>query len=156
MVDHTHHLGYWVKQYTLLVNHALDKTLKPYGIGRSQWYVLYHLHHEGEMPQRRLQDVLQVESATLTNLMATLVKKELVKQSIDPSNKRHKLAQLTVKGEALWAEMPDPLQQVRSRSLQGIDAADIAVARDVLRAAVNNLKGNESKEDISYETRKYF
>jgi DNA-binding MarR family transcriptional regulator len=139
MEDHSRHLGHWIKQYTLLVNRALDKTLKPYDIGRSQWYILYHLHHEGKMAQHQLQSILHIESATITNLMTALVKKELVKQTADPNNKRYKVVQLTAKGEALWQEMPDPLKLVRSRSLRGISAEDIATARNVIMTAAHNL-----------------
>jgi DNA-binding MarR family transcriptional regulator len=140
MKDHSQNIGYWVKRYSILANQAMDTALKPYGIGRSQWYLLFHLQTGEKLSQRKLQDMLQVESATLTNLVASLVKKELIQQQVDPSNKRNKVIALTAAGEALKQSIPDPIEEARTKALRGIDEKDIVAAREVLKVAVRNLE----------------
>jgi DNA-binding MarR family transcriptional regulator len=140
MEDHSQNLGYWVKRYSILANQAMDAVLRPYGIGRSQWYVLFHLQVGEKLSQRRLQDMLQVESATLTNLIASLVKKGLIQQHIDPSNKRNKVVVLTVTGQALKQNIPDPIEELKTKALYGIADEDIIAAREALKAAVHNLE----------------
>ena len=140
MKDYSQNLGYWVKRYSILANQAMDAALKPYGIGRSQWYVLFHLPDGEKLSQRKLQDILQVESATLTNLIASLVKKGLIQQQTDPLNKRNKCIALTPAGQALKQAMPDPIEAIKTKSLHGLANEDIVAARKVLKAAVRNLE----------------
>lgn len=145
MKDHSQHLGYWVKRFSILANETVDTALRPHEIGRSQWYLLLHLHTEEKLPQRKIQDILQVESATLTNLVIPLVRKGLVQQSIDPSNKRGKVLVLTVAGKALTESIPDPIEAARTKAFQGIDNKDLAVALEVLKRAVHNLEEKHSE-----------
>lgn len=140
MKDNSQNLGYWVKRFSILANEAIDTALRPYGIGRSQWFLLSHLHADEGVPQRKLQEVLQVESATLTNLIAPLVKKGLVQQSVDPFNKRSKVVSLTAAGRALKLDISDPIEATRDRAFHSIDGNDLATAREVLKAAVHNLE----------------
>jgi DNA-binding MarR family transcriptional regulator len=140
MKDLSLNLGYWVKRYSILANQAVDAALKPYGIGRSQWYLLFHLQVGEKLSQRKLQAMLQVDSATLTTLVASLVKKGLVRQEFDLSNKRNKVIVLTAAGKALKESMPDPIEEIKIKALYGISDRNIAAAREVLKAAVHNLE----------------
>lgn len=140
---HSHHLGYWIKRYSLLAAREMDAILKPYGLGRTQWYILFHLHESPGMPQRTLQALLQIESATLTKLLATLVDKGWVVQSQDPIDKRSKRLYITVIGKRKWASLPNPIQQVRLKALGGISIQDITAARHVIELAVHNLENRQ-------------
>jgi DNA-binding MarR family transcriptional regulator len=133
-------LGYWVKQYARLANRTVDAELKPYGIGRTQWYILHHIYHTEQLTQRSLQSLLQVESATLTSLIGGLVRKGLISQRSDPQDKRGKIVILTKEGLELWQKLPDPIEIARAKALQSIAQADIEKARSVLEQAVHNLE----------------
>ncbi|HSW91410.1 MAG TPA: MarR family transcriptional regulator [Candidatus Saccharimonadales bacterium] len=141
--NYTNNLGYWVKQFARLANRAVDAELKPYGIGRTQWYILHHTYHAEQLSQRSLQSLLQVESATLTPLISGLVRKGLISQQADPRDKRGKIVVLSKEGLALWQTLPDPIEIAKARALEGIPQADIEKARVVLEQAVHNLEKEE-------------
>lgn len=136
-----HHdtVGAWAKRCYLAARAAMEDLLRPYDLGATQWYVLYQLVHAGPTRQRELQRILQVERATLSAVVVTLARKQLVEQIPDSVDHRQKLLRLTAMGEALWRKLPD-LTRLHSVAFGGIDADDIEVAIRVLRTATERLE----------------
>lgn len=129
-----------MKRAYLLSSQLLDAQLQDFGLGRTQWQIMFHLAHEGSVSQRVLQKKLHVESATLTNLVASLVRKGWIQQLPDPKDKRSKYLQLTPRGKEVWKTLPDPLRAIQDKMTQGIPRADIEQARQVLMRVVENLE----------------
>ena len=117
----------------------MEAMLRPYGLGATQWYVLYHLAHNGPTQQRDLVRALQVERATLSGIVAVLVRKGLVEQVSDPRDQRQKLLRMTAAGARRWKALPD-LAAIHDVAFKGIEAADIAVAVRVLQTATERLE----------------
>ena len=53
----------------------MEAALRPYDLGGTQWYVLHQLAKKGPTMQRELLRMLQVERATLSVVVTTLVRK---------------------------------------------------------------------------------
>ncbi len=117
----------------------MEAMLRPYGLGATQWYVLYQLAHEGPTMQRDLVKVLQVERATLSGIIAVLVRKGLVEQVADRADQRQKLLRMTAAGSRLWKALPD-LALIHDVAFKGMKAADVAAAVRVLQAATERLE----------------
>ncbi|MBX7448916.1 MarR family transcriptional regulator [Mycolicibacterium sp. 3033] len=117
----------------------MEDVLRPHGLGATQWYVLYQLVHAGPTRQRELQRILQVERATLSSVVVTLVRKQLVEQIPDGVDQRQKMLRLTAIGESLWRELPD-LTRIHAVAFDGVDAADIDATIRVLRTATERLE----------------
>jgi DNA-binding MarR family transcriptional regulator len=125
----------------------MDATLRPYDLGSTQWYVLWQLANKGPTVQRDLVRVLDIERATLSGVVATLVRKGLVRQVAGDKDQRQRLLQLTEVGRKLWDELPD-LHFIHDAAFDGIDPADLATAIRVLQTATGRLhnllgKGND-------------
>jgi len=88
--------------------------------------------------QRELVRLLQVERATLSAIVGSLVRKGLIEQVADRVDQRQKLLRLTPAGTKLWGELPD-LKSIRLVAFKGIKRADLAVTIDVLRTATERL-----------------
>jgi DNA-binding MarR family transcriptional regulator len=88
--------------------------------------------------QRDLVRMLQVERATLSVVVGTLVRKGLVEQVPDRVDHRQKLLQMTAAGSKLWSELPD-LAVIHETAFDGIDDAAIAIAVSVLQSATERL-----------------
>ena len=54
---------------------------------------------------------------------------------------------VTDAGRVLWAGLPDPVAVVQAVSFADADEADLAVARDVLRAATRRLEEHTAAQD---------
>jgi len=117
----------------------MEAMLRPYDLGATQWYVLYHLAHDGPSMQRDLVRTLQVERATLSGIVAVLVRKGLVEQVPDNADQRQKLLRMTPAGVKLWAGLPD-LAVINTTAFDGLDEGAIAAATEVLKTATERLE----------------
>lgn len=81
---------------------------------------------------------LYIERASLSGIVATLVRKGLVDQVPDQVDQRQRLLQLTASGKKLWDKLPD-LAFIHKAAFDGIDAAAIATAVRVLQTATERL-----------------
>jgi DNA-binding MarR family transcriptional regulator len=131
---------YRVKRLYLLASQRIDDALKPFGLGRSQWQVLNRLRRADSMTQRDLLAILQVEPATLSCIVDTLVTKGWIERLGNPADKRSKVLRLTPEGSVRLAEIPDPVSAVERRMLSGVCAEDRAVVERVLQHMVENLE----------------
>jgi MarR family transcriptional regulator, lower aerobic nicotinate degradation pathway regulator len=123
----------------------MESVLRPYDIGSTQWYVLYQLACDGPTMQRDLGRMLQIERATLSGIVSTLVRKGLVEQTPDPADQRQRMLRITASGLKLWDELPD-LALIEAVAFDGVDAAELATVVKVLQAATQRLNNHLSKE----------
>ncbi len=126
----------------------MEAVLRPFGLGNTQWYVLYRLSDQKPMGQRDLTRELGVERATLSAVVAALVSKGFVAQVPDPDDQRQKLLRITPAGSDLWKSLPDPIALITEVAFGGVDPADIATMNRVLSAATKRLT-NYKKENKS-------
>src|SRR3954468_4281289 len=88
-------VGAWAKRCYFAGRAAMEVSLRPFGLGAAQWYVLHELARNGPTMQRDLVRLLHVERATLSGILAALVRRGLVEQIIDKVDQRQKRLQLT-------------------------------------------------------------
>jgi MarR family transcriptional regulator, lower aerobic nicotinate degradation pathway regulator len=141
--------GAWAKKYYFATRVVMEAVLRPHDIGPTQWYVMHQLMTVGPTSQRDLARMLQIERATLTGVVAALVRKGLVEQNPDATDQRQKVLTATPAGAALWQELPDPIALILETAFDGITRADIDTTARVLREATGKLtnlfpKGSES------------
>jgi DNA-binding MarR family transcriptional regulator len=95
--------------------------------------------HHGAISAWAKRCFLQVERATLSSVVALLVRKGLVEQVPDSVDQRQKLLRMTEAGTKLWSELPD-LEVIRNTAFDGLDAAAVATAVEVLKTATERLE----------------
>ena len=139
-------VGAWAKKYHLASRALIESVLREHDLGPTQWYVLHRLV-AGPTLQRDLGQLLGVERATLSGVVATLVRKGLVTQKPDATDQRQRLLGVTDAGRALWDRLPDPVAQALAVSLDGVDEADLAVARRVLADGTRRLEEHLQAQD---------
>lgn len=143
MGDHadTEHLsvGAWTKRCYFAGRAVMDNALRPYDLGSTQWYVLWQLAQYGPTVQRDLGRALELERATLSGIIATLVRKDLVEQTSSGDDQRQRLLKLTAAGEALWRKLPD-LSFIHEAAFGGLDEAEMATTIRVLQSATERLQ----------------
>jgi DNA-binding MarR family transcriptional regulator len=138
-------VGAWAKRYYFANRAVMESVLRPYDLGSTQWYVLYQLANDGPTMQRDLGHLLHLERATLSGVVATLVRKGLVDQMPDSADQRQRLLRITAAGMKLWSDLPDPLVLIRKIAYDGANDADLAVAVRVLQAATQRLNDHMSE-----------
>ncbi|MHB1629347.1 MAG: MarR family winged helix-turn-helix transcriptional regulator [Bacilli bacterium] len=68
-------LGHWVRRVYHEITLRTNEVLRPYGLARSQWEVLYRIVSTDGVTQKDSQTAMDVESGTLTGIVDSLVKK---------------------------------------------------------------------------------
>jgi MarR family transcriptional regulator, lower aerobic nicotinate degradation pathway regulator len=142
MQHHDESVGTWAKQYHLAARGLIESILREHDLGPTQWYVLYQLVKVGPTRQRDLGRLLKLERATLSGIVATLVRKGLIDQVPDTVDQRQRTLLITAAGRKLWDDLPDPIALTNTIAFKGVDAADLATAMRVLQAATNRLNGH--------------
>ncbi|WP_234019151.1 MarR family winged helix-turn-helix transcriptional regulator [Streptomyces sp. Tu6071] len=138
--------GAWAKRYYQTSQAALESVLRPYGLGPTQWYVLYHLAHDGPTKQRDLVRALRIERATMTGVASALVRKGFVEQTPDPGDMRQKTLRLTEPGRELWTRLPDPVARILAVAFDGVSEEEQARVAAVLRGATERLAHHLKEE----------
>jgi DNA-binding MarR family transcriptional regulator len=141
-------VGAWAKSYYFAVRAAMETVLRPYELGTTQWLVLYQLVNEGPTLQRDLARRLQIERATLSGVVATLVRKGLVDQTPSSNDQRQRVLQITEAGARFWKGLPDPLSVIRAIAFEGFDAAEMATTLRVLQRATERLNDHTTRGDL--------
>jgi DNA-binding MarR family transcriptional regulator len=132
-------VGAWTKRCYFAGRALMDERLRPFDLGSTQWYVLWYLVNNGPSVQRDLGRALELERATLSGIIATLVRKDLIAQTADGGDQRQRLLTLTAAGETLWRRIPD-LSFIHDAAFGGIDEADLATTIRVLKSATERLQ----------------
>ena len=140
--DEPQSVGTWAKRYYYANRAAIEAVLRPQGIGSTQWAVLHQLAANGPTPQRELGRTLHVERASLSGIVATLIRKGFVEQTPSATDQRQRLISLTDVGRDLWTSLPDPFTEVRTVAQAGLDPDDIATAIRVLRKATAQVENH--------------
>ncbi len=135
----TESVGTWAKRYYFAVRAMMESVLRPYDLGSTQYYVLYQLAHDGPTTQRDLGRSLDIERATLSGIVATLVRKGFIDQTPDADDQRQRVLRLTDAGTKLWNELPDPLAVIRTIAFENADPVDLATALRVLQTATQRI-----------------
>jgi DNA-binding MarR family transcriptional regulator len=132
-------VGAWAKRCYFAGRALMDAVLHPYNIGSTQWYVLHQLASVGPTKQRDLVQFLQIERATLSSIVAALVRKGLIEQVPDSIDQRQRTLRLTTSGKKLWKQLPDLGALILSIAFEGFDQKELSITRRVLETATERL-----------------
>ncbi|MBZ9738324.1 MarR family winged helix-turn-helix transcriptional regulator [Mesorhizobium sp. CO1-1-4] len=138
-MSHHNSAGAWAKRYHLASRTAIERILRPYDVGSTQWYVLHQLVHNGPTAQRDFPKLLQIEKPALSDVVSALVRKGFVDQSPDPKDQRQRILSLTGDGRKLWQKLPDPIAIILATAFEGVDEGTLDLVVSVLRTATERL-----------------
>jgi DNA-binding MarR family transcriptional regulator len=140
-VVHPDYHSYRVKRLFQLISQRIEDVLKPHGLGRTQWQVLFRVHRAGTLAQKDLVQALQVEPATLTGVIDALSAKGWLERLGSAEDKRCRVLQLSPEGEAMLARIPDPYESVERRMLLGVTPDERELVERTLEHMITNLEG---------------
>jgi len=136
-------VGAWAKRFHLTTRASMERILRPYDLGSTQWYVLHQLANHGPTAQRQFLGILQIEKPTLSDIVAALVRKGFIEQSPDAADQRQRVLTLTDAGRQLWDDLPDPIASMRAVAFEGIDGETLDLVAGVLRTATERLHNHD-------------
>lgn len=132
-------VGGCAKRFYFASRAVMDALLRPYGLGSTQWYVLYQLANVGPTMQRDLVQMLNIERATLSGVVTALLSKGLIAQAPSEDDQRQRILRITRAGSKLWHALPNPVELILEVALKGEDPAEMEIACKVLKAATKRI-----------------
>ncbi len=121
---------------------VFDQAMRPFGITRSQWWVLANLsRHDGTgMMQTDLAQLLDVGKVSIGGLIDRLEKSGHVKRRPDPVDRRVKRILITKKGYGVIAKMRKVGEVLNTKILKSIPSGRVLEAEDTLYQIRVNLR----------------
>jgi DNA-binding MarR family transcriptional regulator len=128
-----------VNQVTLY----LDRAAVEMGLNDARdWLVLAVLDDGQQRTQLELSRVVCVDKTTLIAVLDRLEKQGLVVRTVDPSDRRVRIPQITDKGRDVFATFATARDAAEARALEGVSAGDRAVLLDILGRIARGPEGD--------------
>ncbi|SCK10786.1 DNA-binding transcriptional regulator, MarR family [Variovorax sp. HW608] len=118
---------------------AFDRSMKPLGITRSQWWVLAYLSREDGMTQSRLAEELDLGKVAIGGLIDRLQKSGLVRRVADPADRRINRVFLEPSSKRMIARLRSVEAQLNEEILEGVTERELEVAAATLATIKHNL-----------------
>jgi MarR family transcriptional regulator for hemolysin len=117
-----------------------------HGLSPQQFWLLVGLRERPQAPsQTELAERMHVDAPTASRVLATLVRRRLVRVEQDPEDRRRARVSLTRSGEDLAGELARIARQIRAAMVDGMSAGELDGLRRGLRKIISNLESLESR-----------
>ncbi|WDZ77714.1 MarR family transcriptional regulator [Ensifer adhaerens] len=119
---------------------VFDARVKERGLTLSRARALFALTRKDGLNQRELADELDIETPTLVRLLDGMEKQGFIERRVELSDRRAKQIHMTEYGRGVADEILRLADEIRAEVLEGIDAAELAVTKRVVRAIADNIQ----------------
>jgi len=111
----------------------LDRAAAEMGLSDARdWLVLAALDDGTQRTQLELSRVVCVDKTTLITVLDRLERQEMIVRTVDPSDRRVRIPQITDKGREVFATFAAARDAAEGRALEGVSSEDRAVLMDIL------------------------
>lgn len=112
--------------------------LREYGLSWGGFTILWVLWVWGEMETAQLATECDLAKGTLTGMLTTLEKRELVKRTRSENDGRRVLVKATTAGESMIDELFPRFNKLESQLIAGLTAAETRELSRLLRIVITN------------------
>ena len=133
-------LGYQVNVAARATRALLDARLAEQGVTFATWVVLVALSTRGDLIQRDLAGIVDVEGPTIVRRLDQLEAAGLVARSAAPGDRRATRVRLTESGRALYRRLRNSVEEAEVDLLREVDPADVATTQRVLREIIDRAR----------------
>jgi MarR family transcriptional regulator, transcriptional regulator for hemolysin len=142
-------IGFLVHDVSRLRQILFDQAMRPHGVTRAQWWTLAQLSRAGGegMAQTELARHLGLGKVAVGGMIDRLEGGGLVARRIDAADRRINRIHVTPRGHAILDRMVAVGRRLNKVILDGVPAADLAVADQVLTRLRRNLRAALEQKD---------
>ena len=109
-------------------------------ISLDQWMVLGQIYYHGDVSQKILSDACLKDKTSISRIINTLEKKNLVVRVSDQLDKRVNLIILTTAGKQLFNDVLPIMNKTKKEVTHNLSESDIQTFKDVLTKIISNLE----------------
>ncbi len=141
MLDLSEYLPYLINRVGFAVSSAFGEVLAKDALTIAMWRVLAVLLQNGPQHMSELAELTTVELSTLSRLIGTMQRRGLLTRKRNGADGRNVSVALSARGTALTRRLLPAAVDLEARMLAGIDAADAAVLRRLLKKVHGSIHG---------------
>ncbi len=140
-MDYTDLPFFWVNRVSFALRRELTRRFADadHSISPEEWAVLLVLWSKGPQSPSSLSEQTIRDRTTVTRLIDTMVRKELVVRSENPTDRRRSDISLTATGKALEPELVAVAMEMIGQATEGISQQDLEATRRTLQRVSSNL-----------------
>lgn len=139
-MNHLFGIGRLIYHTSLILSRNFQKNLDPFDITIEQWGVLNILYLEDGKTLKELAEKSYKDHTNITRIVDKLEKKDLIRRSSHPEDRRSYLIYVTAKGKQLRAEILPIVEQVIDSDLRGINLEEQQILKDLLVRICKNVE----------------
>jgi MarR family transcriptional regulator for hemolysin len=109
-------------------------------INRYYYALTVICHHDGELTQKALSEILDKDKSLIVTIIDTLTESGFVYRETNPADRREHLIRVTEKAKKAVPHIIEAFEEINNRITQDISTADMAVFENVLAKMQQNLK----------------
>lgn len=132
----------WIGKTMKYIDLYIASKMAEHGINltRQQVILMKFLYHDGPLPQNDLAFLTDRDKTSLTRLLSTMEKKNLVARITSPEDKRVNLVHLTKNGEKVLNEVAPILFEVIVKLQEGVSDSDQKVVIKAMETIQENIE----------------
>ena len=146
------HLGHSFKKLHFLMEQNMNRQLQELDLTNAQGHIIGFLSHAKEPPcARDLESAYGLSHATVSGVLSRMEGKGFIEIRPDPTDRRVKRIYLLEKGRACSKEIGARIHQTETALAAGFSADELALFRDYLCRAIDNLSDFAQDSNIIRE-----
>ena len=136
---HTDSLGYLFIKICKSRRNKANEMLVKHGIHAGQDVLLYYLSLEDGQTVSQLATDIQIQYATISNMINRMVANDLVKKIRDENDARVSRIFLTTKGKDAVIKLREVWQFLEGQTINGLTEDEIRLLKDLLKKVLANF-----------------
>lgn len=134
---------YLIKRTEIEVTSRMGKALEKYDVTPIQFTILYFVNQDkGDLSSAQLSRRFSTTPQSMNELIAVLLRKKLVKKTVDAAHKRILRISLTAKGIKLLADCNVAIDAIESGLLEDLSSTEIQKLREIIGKILEASKRN--------------
>ena len=128
-------LGPWLGKTTKMLACLINETFQQNNVDltREQWIFLVKLSYKDGIPQNELAFITERDKTSLTRIVKTMERKELIERKVATADKRSKFVYLTEKGRTVFKNTQPIMQKTIQQLQSGLTEEEIKNTIEILR-----------------------
>lgn len=141
-------VGFYINYLSNVMRNSLTRAFQEqgYDITHAQWLILMMLWLKDGRRQNELTQIIYKEKTTITRVIDTLEKKNLLVRVPDQTDKRNKFVYLTKGGKELRNHLTPIVIELNKQASAGLSEIELETLKNVLNKIYSNLNADCKEE----------
>jgi MarR family transcriptional regulator, organic hydroperoxide resistance regulator len=130
--------AYIQKKAYRVMDRQLNDALSPFDLNTTEWVVLGLINDDPQINLVEIARELNFEKAHITNMVKTLIAKQLVESSRNPEDRRELELYVTTQGRELMSQVENTVRNQMKVITYGITTEELVNYQKVLKKIIEN------------------